>query len=185
MLRFLNPGEPAGRLEFFVINLLLGALSVLFNVLFFGFAVVFETAAIEYESSMVTAFFFVFAFVTAISWISVLRRLKDLHLSGVWSLMLIAPLISLPFLPVLIVALPLSLVEAVVIGIPTAQILFILFLTFTRGMSRQTYAPYGSDPYDPDSWVPKSVALQGGGVPARGVTFNGQELHLPGDQEAA
>jgi uncharacterized membrane protein YhaH (DUF805 family) len=186
MMRFFNPGHPAGRLEFFVVSFVIAASLVAFNILFLSFTIVFETAVIEYDATMVTAFFAAYIVASGLQWINVIRRLKDLHMNGAWSLMLIAPILSIPALPFLVVALPVDWVEAVILSIPAAQIFFIMFLTFSRGMSRQTYTPYGDNPYDPDSWVPKGVSVNGGPA-GKAVTFNGQELRLPGEgsQEAA
>ena len=61
--------------------------------------------------------------------------------------------------------------------IPAIGTIFSLYLVLAKGIDRKTYTPYGDDPYDPNSWVPPSTTTSG-----TAVTYQGQEVYLPGEQ---
>ncbi len=150
-MRFLTTNTPAGRLEY------LAVMIVMYVVNFFAFSILLEvqidpsTADFSYSTQQIAVFAFVMAGNLIIGLINALRRMKDLHMGGAW--------IILHFIPFL-------------------NILFHLNLLFSSGIKRQTYAPFGDNPYNPDSWVAKPAA-DGSGGPA--VTFQGQALLLPGE----
>lgn len=150
-MRFLTTNTPAGRLEYLAVTI------VMYAVYVFAFTTLLEveidpsTQDFSYSTQKLATFAFVFVGIVIVGLINALRRMKDLHMGGAW--------IILHFIPLL-------------------NIFFHLMLLFSSGMKRQTYAPYGDNPYNPDSWVAKP-ASDGSGGPA--VTFQGQALLLPGE----
>lgn len=150
-MRFLTTNTPAGRLEYLAVTI------VMYVVYWFSIATLLEfeintsTQEFSYSTQSLAAFAFIMVGILVIGLINALRRMKDLHMSSGW--------IILHFVPIL-------------------NIFFHLMLLFSSGVKRQTYAPYGDNPYNPDSWVAKP-ASDGTGDPA--VTFQGQALMLPGE----
>lgn len=62
--------------------------------------------------------------------------------------------------------------------IPGVGILFGLFLAINGADRRIGYAPFGDDPHNPDSWVEDPDLNSTAPV----VTYQGQELRLPGEE---
>jgi uncharacterized membrane protein YhaH (DUF805 family) len=151
-MRFLTTTTPAGRLEYFAVMI------VLYIGNFFAFNVLLSldvdpvTQDFSYSRDRLAAFAFAIVGVLVVGLINVLRRMKDLHMGGGWIIMHFIPLLN---------------------------IIFHLMLLFSNGMKRETYAPYGDDPYSPNSWVAKPTARTGS---APAVTFRGQPLLLPGEE---
>ena len=151
-MRFLTTMKPAGRLEY------LAVMIVMYIVTYFAFSMLLEveldlsTQEFSYSSQQLAVFAFIMVGNLAIGLINVLRRMKDLHMGSAW--------IILHFIPLL-------------------NVLFHLNLLFSSGMKRQTYAPYGDNPHNPDSWVAKPTP---GGPSGSAVTFRGQALLLPGEE---
>lgn len=150
-MRFFTTTTPAGRLEYLAIMI------VMYVVNFFAVTILLElqvdaiTQEFSYSTQRLSLFAFIYVGNFVFGLITILRRMRDLHMGGGW--------IVLHFIPLL-------------------NILFHLNLLLSSGMKRETYAPYGSNPYNPDSWVAKP-ASDGTGGPA--VTFQGQALMLPGE----
>lgn len=151
MMRFFMPSHPCGRLEYLLIQIGLYTVMYFALVVVLGLSIDPVTGGISYDVSTVTAVICIFIVTLGIQWITVLRRLYDLHMSGTWALATFVPVVS---------------------------IIFHLYLLLASGVSRETFAPYGSNPYNPDSWVPPASAEAG-----PGVTFQGQALLLPGENE--
>lgn len=151
-MRFFTTTTPAGRLEY------LAVMIGMYVVNFFAISILlkFEVDPLTQDFSYSTENLAVFAFIIvgtfALGLINVLRRMKDLHMGAGW--------LVLHFIPLL-------------------QIFFHLMLLFSSGVKRNTYAPYGDDPHNPDSWVAKPTPGANAG-PA--VTFRGQALMLPGEE---
>ena len=150
-MRFLNPSHPAGRLEYFLIQVGLYVVLYFATVMLLAFDVSISEREFTYSASGVTAYVFIVAGVLAVGFITVLRRMYDLHLGSGWAWCHFVPIIS---------------------------IFFHLYLLFSSGISRQTYAPYGDNPYDPNSWVAPVASEQN----APAVSFQGQPLLLPGEE---
>jgi len=151
MMRFFMPSHPCGRLEYLLIQI------GLYAVLYFALAVVLglsvdpTTREISYNAATVTAVICILIVTVGLQWVTVLRRLYDLHMGGTWALCTFIPIIS---------------------------VIFHLYLLIASGVSRETFAPYGSNPYNPDSWVAPPDQNAG-----PSVTFQGHALLLPGEEE--
>lgn len=151
-MRFITTTTPAGRLEY------LAVMIALYVVNFFSVSVVLKfevdpiTQEFSYSTDNLAAFAFIIVGTLSLGLINVLRRMKDLALGSGWLVLHFVPLV---------------------------QIFFHLMLLFSSGVKRSTYAPYGEDAHDPDSWVAKPTPGASSG-PA--VTFRGQALMLPGEE---
>lgn len=161
-MRFLNPGNPAGRLEYLLVTLLIWAASFWATIAMLEFTFDPATREYTYRAGSIETFLFVMVLLWGFSMINTLRRMKDLNMSGVWVLLIFVPIIG---------------------------IIFQLFLLLSSGVSKTTYAPYGDDPYNPDSWVPNPGPNASASSPSA-VSFQGKPLLLPGeevwtDEEAA
>ena len=153
MMRFFMPSHPAGRLEYLLVMIGTYVVGWFAVVMVLGLSVDTQTRELTYDASTVTAVLCIIILVVAVQWITVLRRLYDLHMGSGWVVCTIIPLVS---------------------------IFFHLYLLLASGVSRETFAPYGSNPYNPDSWV-APAPTDGSAGPA--VTFQGQALLLPGEEE--
>lgn len=151
-MRFLTTTTPAGRLEY------LAVMIVLYVANFFSLTLLLKlefdplTQEYSYARDQLAVFAFAIVGVLVIGLINVLRRMKDLHMGTGWLVLHFIPLLS---------------------------IFFHVMLLFSSGVKRNTYAPYGDDPHNPDSWVAKPTA---GATQAAAVTFRGQALLLPGEE---
>jgi len=153
-MRFFTSMTSAGRAEYFLVGLVLNFLTGLVLVSLVKVEVDVATQTLSWAADKVALGLFLYAGILYLAIINVLRRLKDLNMgSGLVAIMLI----------------------------PIVNIIFQLFLLLTSGVSKETYTPYGDNPYDPDSWVPP-VSASGSGP---SVSYQGQELFLPGDEERA
>lgn len=152
MMRFFMPSHPAGRLEYLLIQIGLYAVFYFALAVVLGLSVDPTTRELSYNAPMLTAVVCIVIVVIALQWITVLRRLYDLHMGGGWAFCTILPVIGL---------------------------IFHVYLLVASGVSRETFAPYGDNPYNPDSWVAPADA---GAGPS--VTFRGQALLLPGEEES-
>lgn len=150
-MRFLTTTTPAGRLEYFAVILAMWVAMFFAVVTLLRFDVDPVTQSVSYSQERLATFLFVLAGLQVVGLINVLRRMKDLHMGGAWIILHFVPLVS---------------------------IFFHLMLLFSSGVKRETYAPYGDNPYNPDSWVAKPSQESSSG-PA--VTFQGQALLLPGE----
>lgn len=159
-MRFFTTLHKAGRLEYFLVNVALGAfLVVLFRVVL-QLEVTVDTTSPEAAQASFNnisysqtglPLFLVGAVVYYFAWIiNTCRRLKDLNTGYVWALLLFVPLIGL---------------------------IFGLWLHFASGISDKTYTPYGDDPYDPNSWVPPEASTSNG----PSISQNGEAIYLPGE----
>jgi uncharacterized membrane protein YhaH (DUF805 family) len=210
-MHIFNPRNPAGRLEFFALNLMIGL--VLFVVTIwvaqsvvelgntvqptfteidvntgetidnegFGGAPV-AAASESIRGFLVAGAAFVFSVFVAsvLSFLLVLRRLTDLGASLWLSLLPLSPSIAFMASIPLATSVPGELLGLIILGLSALSVVFNLWLTFGKGKAKQIVAPYGDNPYDPASWVAPSY-----GAGASSVTFNGQELRLPGEQSEA
>lgn len=160
-MRFFTTLERAGRLEYFLVSVVL---SIAYYGLFYGVLDfrVNETAFVEdpsftdffsYNAALFPIFLIGAAAIFFFSIINTCRRLKDMNKSFALVLLLFIPIVGA---------------------------IFSLFLLFAKGERQQTYAPYGDNPYDPQSWVPPTAANSG---PA--VSYRGEDLYLPGEGVAA
>ena len=151
MMRFFTPSHPAGRLEYLLIQL--GLYAVLYFAIFLtlGLSVDIEAAEVSYDATAITLVLCIVIVVVMLQWITVLRRLYDLHMGSGWVICNFIPIVA---------------------------IIFHLYLLLASGVSRETYAPYGDNPYNPDSWVPPAEASS----TSPAVTFQGQALLLPGEE---
>ncbi len=151
-MRFFTTTTPAARLEYLLVMI------VLYVVNFFAFSTLLKleidpvTQEFSYTRDQLAVFAFVMVGSTAVGLINALRRMKDLHMGTAWIVMHFIPLLN---------------------------IIFHLMLLFSSGMRRETFAPYGDNPYNPDSWVPNPTT-DANSRPA--VTFRGQALLLPGEE---
>lgn len=150
-MRFLTTTTPAGRLEYLAVMIVLYIANYFAFNLLLSLSIDPVTQEFSYSRDRLAPFAFALVGVLVVGLINVLRRMKDLHMGGAWIIMHFIPLLN---------------------------IIFHLMLLFSKGMKRETYAPYGDDPYSPDSWVAKPTPGDGSG-PA--VTFRGQALMLPGE----
>lgn len=150
-MRFFTTTTPAGRLEYLAIMIVMYVVNFLAVTILLELQVDAITQEFSYSTQRLSLFAFIYVGNFVFGLITILRRMRDLHMGSGW--------IVLHFIPLL-------------------NILFHLNLLLSSGMKRETYAPYGSNPYNPDSWVAKP-ASDGTGGPA--VTFQGQALMLPGE----
>lgn len=152
-MRFFTPSIPAGRLEYFGVLIIttIALYAIVFAVL--EIRVDQLTGQVAYSADRLAFGLFLYLIWFTISIINVLRRITDLGISSAWAFTLLIPILGM---------------------------LFSFYLLLASGVKRTTYAPYGDDPLNPDSWVAKPTADSTG--PA--VTYNGQALYLPGEHDA-
>lgn len=160
-MRFFTTLEKAGRLEFFLVRLVLSVASFIsvFSVLqlrpvdttLMDNPTVSDT--FSYSAAMIPVFLICMAAIMFFSIINVCRRLKDIGKGFGLALLLFVPIIGA---------------------------FFELYLLFAKGDQQKTYAPYGDDPYDPQSYIAPAKPNAG---PA--VSYQGQDLYLPGEVVAA
>lgn len=153
-MRFFNPSSPAGRLEYLVVGLVLYAIAYWATLTFLALSVDVDTQEFTYSAGGVTTWLFILILVLAFGMINVLRRMTDLNLGSGW--------VICHFIPVI-------------------NVIFHLYLLLASGIDKKTYAPYGDNPYNPDSWVPKP-APNTSSVPSNSVSFQGKPLLLPGEE---
>lgn len=154
-MRFFTTVTPAGRLEYFFVAIVLNVIVYASVILLFELTVDPVTREISYAADKLALMAFIYVGFLFLAVINVLRRMKDLHMGAGWVVLLFVPVVNL---------------------------IFQLMLLLSSGVSSDTYTPFGDNPYDPDSWVPPAPA-SGTGGPA--VTFRGQALLLPGEEEQA
>lgn len=66
---------------------------------------------------------------------------------------------------------------ALTLLMPATGFLFQLWLSLATSTAEKSYTPYGDNPYDPNSWVaPEEPSVSGSSV-----SYNGQDLFLPGE----
>jgi len=150
-MRFFTPSIPAGRLEYLGVLIVTTLMSMLVVFTMLELRVDQLTGQIAYSADRLAVGLLFYMIIWVVSFVNVLRRLTDLGMSGWWALALIVPLVGL---------------------------VFQLYLLVASGINTRTYAPYGEDPLNPDSWVP-SPSQSGPTGPS--VTYNGQALYLPGE----
>jgi len=174
MMRFFLPSHPAGRLEYFLVMVFTWIVSSFAIAVILGLSVDRAAGEIAYESGAVTTVLSINLVVMIFQLINQTRRLTDMHMGTGWLVCNFAPLFGIPALIVggfeigSIVFLVGLLISA----------LFQIYLLIGSGVKRDTYAPYGDNPYDPASWV-APPPVDGSSGPA--VTFQGQALRLPGE----
>lgn len=210
-MHIFNPRNPAGRLEFFALNLMIGIVLFVIAVWVAQSAVELGTtvqptfteidvntgetidnegfggAPVAAASDSIRTFLvagaaFVFSLFVAsvLSFLLVLRRLTDLGASLWLSLLPLSPSIAFMASIPLATTVPGELLGMVILGLSALSFVFNLWLIFGKGQAKQIVAPYGDNPYDPASWVPPAH-----GSGSTSVTFNGQELRLPGEHNEA
>ena len=150
-MRFFTTVTPAGRLEYFIVGLIINVAVAVAIIGLFELRVDPLSQEVSYAVDKLAVMAFIYVGFLALAIINVLRRMKDIGMGSAWILLLFVPLVN---------------------------ILFQLQLLFSSGIKTATYTPYGDDPYDPNSWVPPATS-SGTGTPA--VTFRGQALTLPGE----
>lgn len=203
-MQVFNPNNPAGRLEYFALHLMIGLALFVIGVWVTQSAteIVAQPTFTPVDTTtgelgepirisgvndtirefLVAGAVFVTGLIVAsvLSFLLVLRRLTDLGASFWLSLVPLAP--TAAFLG----AIPLSpivageLLATIIFFSSLAAGAFNLWLLFGKGKAKKSIAPYGDNPYDPASWV--APATSSG---SSGVTFNGQQLRLPGEHEEA
>jgi uncharacterized membrane protein YhaH (DUF805 family) len=152
-MRFFLPSVPAGRLEYLVIVLVMNVAQFAAIRYLLELEVIDPVAReISYNTGQIGTTAVIYVAALAVIWITVLRRLTDLNMGSMAAIALFIPVI--------------------------AQI-FQLWLLLAKGIGHTTIAPYGDDPYDPQSWV--ETAKPGANGPA--VTYKGQALRLPGEED--
>ena len=162
-MRFFTTLQPAGRLEFLVVQAVIYGIiwALLKFVLELGFAVdpvpigtaLLESDTYTYNSGAVGIVAIGVTILLFVSIINAARRLKDL---GKWmgtSLLMLFPVTNV--------------LTTLILGTATAV--------------KDTFTPYGKNPYDPNSWIPPEAATG-----SSGIVVEGQDIFLPGeDQQAA
>ncbi len=154
-MRFFTTLHKAGRLEYFLVQLVIFAATyfLFVNVLEVSFSVAqegFTTDRFVFNEGNLGLFAVGYAITFYVGWVNVARRLKDMNLGFVWALLLFVPVIG---------------------------VLFQIYLMVAKGISDKTYTPYGNDPYDPNSWVPPETSHSGSAV-----TYQGSDIYLPGEE---
>lgn len=151
-MRFFNPGVPCGRLEYLVLSLISNFAIFATIISFLQLSVVdVQAQEFSYEADRIMWTIGIILGIIGFQILTTQRRLYDLHMGSGALVLLFLPFISQ---------------------------FFQLFLFLSAGISRETKAPYGDDPYDPNSWV-QPVAPGGSSTPA--VTYRGEALTLPGE----
>ena len=154
-MRFFTTVTPAGRLEYFFVAIVLNVIMYASVLLLFELTIDPLTREISYAADKLALMAFIYVGFLFLAIINCLRRMKDIHMGAGWIVLLFVPVVSL---------------------------VFQLMLLLSSGVSSDTYTPFGDNPYDPDSWIPPT-SNSGNGGPA--VTFRGQALLLPGEEEQA
>ena len=210
-MHIFNTRNPAGRLEFFALNLMIGIVLFVVSVWVaqslvelgdtvgtsftevdmetgeLGETQAFGGAPVARASDTIRSFLFagaafVFSLLVAsvLSFLLVLRRLTDLGASLWLSFVPLSPSIAFMASIPLTSLVDGALLGTVILGLSALAFVFNLWLLFGKGQAKQIVAPYGDNPYDPASWVAPSY-----GAGSTSVTFNGQELRLPGEHNEA
>ena len=157
-MRFFTTMQKAGRLEYFLVSLVLSGFSYLAAVYLLQIDVeliegedVATLDNVSFNAGALGLFAVAMSLVMFFSIINTLRRLKDLQKSGWYILLFLVPIVSF---------------------------FFSLYLLFAPGgYDTTTYTPYGDNPYDPNSWVPPEAPSSNG----TGVSYQGQDIYLPGE----
>ena len=152
MLRFFTPSHPCGRLEYLLVHVALYAIMYFATSMLLGFSFDIDTQEWDYDANKLTMFLVIAILVFGVGLINVLRRLHDLQMGSGWAICHFLPLVNL---------------------------LFHLYLLLASRVDQKTFAHYGDNPYNPDSWVPNPDPAKTG----PSVTFQGQPLLLPGEEE--
>ena len=151
-MRFFNPGVPCGRLEYLLLSILSNVAIVVTIVSFLRFGVVdINSQEFTYEADRIMWTIGIIIGIIFFQMLTTQRRLYDLHMGSGALVLLFIPFVSQ---------------------------FFQLFLFLSAGIKRETVAPYGDDPYDPNSWVKPTVPGQSS---APAVTYRGEALTLPGE----
>ena len=159
-MRFLTTIYPSGRLEYFLVNVVLGIAWYALALFVADITVDVDSLAadpasfslddIAYSEPSIQLALTGFAVLFFVFLINTCRRLKDLRKSYFMVLFMFIPLISL---------------------------FFTLFLFLAKDSGKKTYTPFGNDPYDPNSWVPPATNHAG-----PSVSYQGDDIYLPGEQ---
>ncbi len=176
MMRFFLPSHPAGRLEYLLVMVFTWAVSSFAIAVVLGLSVNRTAGEIAYESGAVNTVLSIQLVVLIFQLINQMRRLTDMNMGSGWLVCNFAPLFALP--AVIVGGFEAGSITFIV-GL-LISVLFQLYLLIGSGVKRDTYAPYGDNPYDPASWVPPAPT-DGSSGPA--VTFQGQALRLPGETD--
>jgi uncharacterized membrane protein YhaH (DUF805 family) len=150
-MRFFTTTIPAGRLEYFAVGLILNVVVTAAALMYFELEVDPLTREVSYAADKLAAMAFIYVGFLAVGIINCLRRMKDLHMGAGMLILFLIPIVN---------------------------ILFQLMLLLSSGVKSETYAPFGDDPYDPNSYVPTPVVSS---TSAPAVTFQGHALLLPGE----
>lgn len=151
-MKFFSTGVPAGRLEYFLVMVAVSVLWYLAAAQFLRLQVDPVTQTVVFDQNQIAVFAFCGVFLLIVSLINQMRRLTDLKQSH-W-------LVVCAFIPIV-------------------NFFFGLYLLFAApSHGGTTHTPYGTNPYDPNSYVaPPAPGKQGAAV-----TFGGKPLLLPGEE---
>lgn len=157
-MRFFTTMQKAGRLEYFLVSLVLGGFAYLAALYLLQVEVTFVEGTevtdldnVSFNAGALGLFAIAMAVILFLSVINTLRRLKDLQKSGWLFILTLIPIVSF---------------------------FFGLYLLFAPGgYDTTTYTPYGDNPYDPNSWVPPEAPSTSG----TGVSYQGHDIYLPGE----
>jgi len=151
-VRFFIPSIPAGRIEYFVVSIVVGLVGLGINLALFDLQVdVANQELVSYNRNNLALFIAITLVLFVINIINMLRRIKDTGRSS--------GIIILAF-------------------IPLVNIVFGIWLILAGPEQTASYAPYGDDPYNPDSWVKTPDPNVDAGP---SVSYQGKELLLPGE----
>ena len=161
-MRFFTTLQPAGRLEFLVVTASIYGLvwALLKFVLEFGFAngstpsvgSLLEADSYAYNSGAIGLVAVGLTVLVFLSIVNAGRRLKDLSKWGGAALLMV---------------------------LPVTNVLTTLYLA-TATAVKDTFTPYGKNPYDPNSWIAPEAATG-----SSGIVVEGQDIYLPGEEQQA
>lgn len=150
-MRFFTPSIPAGKIEYLVILLVTSAAQIYIVFSFLEFGVDTATREISYLTRNLEPAVLLYLVLAAIQWMNTLRRLS--HIDKPWT-------VGVPTL------------------IPGFGHAYSLLLASAPGARTTGYAPFGDNPYDPNSWIQEDDQAKRLG---RGMSYQGKRVFLPGE----
>lgn len=151
-MRFFLPSNPAGRLEYILVSIVIGAAIYGANLALINLRIDIDARQANFNRAELGVFLVIAFVLYALAIINMLRRINDTGRS--------TGIIVLAFIPVV-------------------NLLFAVWLILAGPEHTASYAPFGDNPYDPDAWV-KTPDPKADSGPV--VSYQGQELLLPGEQ---
>lgn len=130
-MRFFTSITPAGKGEYFAVALVLNIALLYVAFVVFKLEPNFDTLRFGYAVDKIPHMAFTYAGYAGLIIINSMRRMKKLRTSDVF---------------------------AFVAALPVIGVIVQLMLAATEDDNKSAYTPYGSDPYDPNSWVPKATS---------------------------